>query len=332
MIYNDEFYARLNTEYKAIFKAIKKADRIVVFRHEDPDFDAFGTQMGLVTWLKDSFPQKTVHFVGEGFHSFTPRIFPMPETATPDFYQEPYLAIVVDTPTKARISMADFSHATQIIRIDHHPEVEKWGDLTCIHPEMAAASEVVALMIESIGHHYPLSKEAARYFFIGIVGDSGRFRYPEVSPLTFRLTADLLQTGIDKEAIYSQMYMQTLAEFNFQKWVLTHYTISPAGTAYYVLTQKDLDELGLESGDGKLGLDLFRNVEGISSVLSVTEDTEKKNFRLSFRSETKIVSKVAALFNGGGHDFAAGGRVESLSQVKDVVRELDNLQPVSAGK
>jgi nanoRNase/pAp phosphatase (c-di-AMP/oligoRNAs hydrolase) len=45
-------------EYKAIYRAIERYDRIVVFRHIKPDFDAMGTQMGLYTWLKDNFPRK----------------------------------------------------------------------------------------------------------------------------------------------------------------------------------------------------------------------------------------------------------------------------------
>jgi phosphoesterase RecJ-like protein len=322
------YYETLNKEFKAIFKEIKNAPRIVIFRHEVPDFDALGTQMGLYQWIVDSFPGKEVHYVGEGFHSFTPRIFPNPEVLNEDFYKTPYLAIVVDTPTKNRISGLRLDNAYKLIRFDHHPMVEQWGDLISVHPESAACAELVCLMILSIGHKYPLSKEAARYFYIGIVGDSGRFRYPEVTPLTLRIGADLLQTGIDKEAIYSQMYLETVAEFNFQKWVLTHYTISAKGTAYYVIEEKDLEALNIVTGDGKLGLDLFRDVEGIDCCVSLTYDKEKHNYRLSFRSEKKPVSQVAALFNGGGHLFAAGGNLDDIKKLPDLIKALDELAPV----
>ena len=41
-------------EYKQVIRKIKEFDTIVVFRHQRPDYDAFGSQLGLAYWLKDS--------------------------------------------------------------------------------------------------------------------------------------------------------------------------------------------------------------------------------------------------------------------------------------
>jgi phosphoesterase RecJ-like protein len=327
---DNQYYQLLHDQFKIMFKEIKNYDRIVVFRHEVPDFDALGTQMGLVTWLKESFPNKEVHYVGEGMHSFIPRIFPEPENVSEAWYDEkPFLAIIVDTSNVDRISDDHFKKAASIIKFDHHPEVEKFANISCVHPEMAACSELVALFIETMGDKkYPLSKNAAYYFYIGIVGDSGRFRFPEVSPMTFRLAADLLQTGIKKEEIYSKMYFTSAHEFEFKKWVLTNFKISKGGTAYYILRDADLKKLGLEVGDGKIHLDLFRDVEGINCSVSITEDVSKGEYRLSFRSETRPVSKVASMYGGGGHLFAAGGKLKSLDQLDSLIKDLDDLQPV----
>lgn len=324
-MYSPEFLDVLNMEMKAIFKELKNAQRIVIFRHEVPDFDALGTQMGLYYWIKSNWPTKDVHFVGEGYHSFTPRIFPNPEVLPESWYQEPYLAVVVDTPTKDRISLARFDKVYKIVRFDHHPMVEEWGDLTCIHPEMAACAEVVALMLEAFGKKGSMPKDAARAFYIGIVGDTGRFRFPECSSSTLRLAADLLDTGIVKEDIYQEMYLETQDEFNFTKWVLDNYHITAKGTAYYVLRKADLDKLHLVTGDGKLGLDEFRDLDGVTSAVSITEDSEKNNFRLSFRSEHKAVAQVAAMYHGGGHEFAAGGKLDSIDQVAQLIKDLDDL-------
>ena len=51
--------------YKQVLKQIKKYDNIVVLRHDVPDFDASGSQFGLVTWIKDNFPNKRVYAVGD---------------------------------------------------------------------------------------------------------------------------------------------------------------------------------------------------------------------------------------------------------------------------
>jgi phosphoesterase RecJ-like protein len=326
---DNKYYMALHNEFKAIYKEIRKYDRIVIFRHEIPDFDALGTQMGLVHWIRAAFPQKEVHFLGEGMHSFIPRIFPEPETLPDSWYDLPYLAIIVDTSNMERVSLPKLDKAACVIKFDHHPLVEKFGTLVSVHPEMSSCSELVSLFIETMGgSRHGMTKEAARDFYIGMVGDSGRFRFPETSPMTLRLAADLLQTGIDKEQIYSQMYYESLDEFNFKKWVLTHYTISKGGTAYYILKDEDLKAMHLAVGDGKIHLDLFRDVEGISSCCSITEDKVKGLYHLSFRSETKPIAKVAVMYQGGGHDFAAGGKLKDLKDLPGLIQALDDLKPV----
>jgi len=321
------YYKSLRDEFRVILKDIKEAKRIVLFRHKVPDFDALGTQMGLYTWIKEAYPDKEVHYVGEGHHAFIPRIFPAPEVLGENFYKEPYLAIVLDTGNTDRISEFHKEGAYKVDKIDHHPNVEPFGDFNCVHPEMSACSELVALMLLSLGK-FPLSKNAARYFYIGIVGDSGRFRFPEVSGMTLRVAADLLDTGINKEQIYADMYLTTRKELEFKKEIFSRFKITEKGTCYYVIDDAMLQKFGLIPGEGKIGLDPFRDVEGIYASVSITEDKKEGVYRLSFRSEHKIVSKVASLFEGGGHDFAAGGKLRSLDDLPRLLKELDNLEIV----
>lgn len=327
---DNKYYSQLYKEFKTIFKEIKKAERIVIYRHQSPDFDALGTQMGLYTYIKNWWPEKEVHFVGDSFKAFIPRIFPEPEKLDESFYDKPYLAIVVDTADTKRIAELNFKNAYQIIKMDHHPDVESYATISSVHPEMSAASELVALMLETVGgRKYPLTKEAAEYFFIGIVGDSGRFRYPEVSPMTLRLSADLLSTGINKEEIYSKMYYTTKEEFFFKKFVLTHYEISEGGTCYFIINDEDLKQFNLEVGDTKQGISLFRDVDGIKAIVSVTQDIVKGEYRVSFRSGNKPVNKVASMYNGGGHLFAAGARIKSLDDLPALIKEVDKLEEVN---
>ena len=72
-------------EYAAIRRAILRYNKIAVFRHIKPDFDAMGSQMGLVTWLKDNFPEKEVRFLGDNHVTFTPRLFPETENLPNDW-------------------------------------------------------------------------------------------------------------------------------------------------------------------------------------------------------------------------------------------------------
>ena len=69
-------------EYRRILSAIKRYNRIAIFRHIMPDFDALGTQLGLATWIKDNFPEKDVKVFGDNHVTFTPRLYPEMDTVS----------------------------------------------------------------------------------------------------------------------------------------------------------------------------------------------------------------------------------------------------------
>ena len=90
---------------------------------------------------------------------------------------------------------------------------------------------------------YVLSKEAARYFYIGIAGDSGRFQYSSTSQHTFAIAGELLKTGINISKIYQEMYLKQIDDLYVTAYVLGHFKISEHGVAYYVLDKKTQEDL-----------------------------------------------------------------------------------------
>ena len=80
-----------------------------------------------------------------------------------------------------------------------------------------------------------MSKEAARYFYIGIVGDSGRFMYSSTSTHTFAVAEELIKKGIDIHSIYLEMYEKNIDSLRSQAYVLSNFKVSPHGVAYYLL-------------------------------------------------------------------------------------------------
>ena len=71
-----ELIKKNKKSYKQVLSMIKKYDKIVIFRHEMPDYDALGTQMGLATWLKENFKGKEIYVTGQNHVCFTPRLYP----------------------------------------------------------------------------------------------------------------------------------------------------------------------------------------------------------------------------------------------------------------
>lgn len=312
-------------EYAKALMAIKRYDHIVIFRHIMPDFDALGTQMGLATWIKDNFPNKVVKVVGDNHVSFTPRLFPEMDTLNDEWFKTPFLGIVVDVSGESRIADPRWKKAKYKIVIDHHPEDKDvcktiMRDITC-----AAASELVVNMILNFKGNYVISKEAAKYFYIALVGDSGRFQYSSTSPHTFAIAKELISSGLCLSEIYQKMYQKNLEDLYVTAYVLGNFKVSPHGVAYYVLTSAIQKELKITTERGKENVNIFANIIGVNAWCSITEDSKDKCWRISIRSKEKPISEVAKMFEGGGHAQASGAKINSLDELPRFIEELDKL-------
>lgn len=321
-------FKTLNTQFKYLENKIKENDRIVIYRHVSPDFDALGSQMGLYQWIKDNFPNKDVHYIGENHVTFMPDLFPYAEELDEKWFLSPHLAITIDVSNFRRVSGNEKLHyATEIIKIDHHPipesVEERFGNYLIVYPERPAAAELIALFALSRSKKYTISQLAASYMYTGIVGDTSRFLYNDTDGATLRIAADLLDTGFDKTRVYDLMYKTDLRRMNILKFVLNNYVLTEKGTCYYVLKKEDLEALDMTSHEGNLHINTFRNMDGVKIVCSVSWDEENKEYRVSLRSGHMIVAPVANKYNGGGHDFAAGCRIKTLDELPNLISDLD---------
>lgn len=315
-------------EYAAIRRAILRYGKIAVFRHIKPDFDAMGAQMGLVTWLKDNFPEKEIHFLGDNHVSFTPRLFPETENLPNEWFAKgDFLAIIVDVGDPERIADPRFGRAHYKVKIDHHPcKVEIAKRATICEKESASAAELVAdFCLNFKGAR--MSQEAAHYFYIGIVGDSGRFLFSSTSVHTFAVAEELLKTGINLSKIYQSMYEKTIQSLKNQAYVLSHFSLTPHGVSYYLLPIEVQEELKITTEQGKENVNLFSNISGINAWCSITQDVDKKEpcWRISIRSKEKDISGVAAKWGGGGHKQASGAKIKDLSELDAFLKDLDDL-------
>ena len=320
-----EFLKPNKKEISRILSAIKRYDRIAIFRHEKPDFDALGSQMGLATWLKDNFPKKEIHVLGDNHVTFTPRLYPEMDRLPESWFKEPFLAIILDCGNTSRIADPRFKKAKFKIKIDHHPEVEKYGKVQLVRTDACAAAEIITDVLLSFKGNYVLSKEAASYLYSGIAGDSGRFQYSSTSKASFITASYLLDAGIDLTEVYNKMYQKKIDDLKVTAYILNHFTVSDYGVAYYVLDDAIQKELNITTERGKENVNLFSNIEGINAWCSITEDTKDHCWRISIRSKGTAINGVAAKWEGGGHAQASGAKIDNLDQLPAFIKDLDEL-------
>lgn len=311
--------------FDKVLDLIEKYDRICVFRHIMPDFDAMGTQMGLVTWIKDNFPNKEVHFLGDNHVTFTPRLFPETERLNDTWFDKPFLGIAVDVGNTSRIADPRFSRAEVLVKIDHHPDVEKYGKISIVIPSMCAASEIITNMLLTFGNKYMLTREAARYLYIGVVGDSGRFQYNTVTPHTFAISKELLSSGFTLSEVYNTMYQKNIDDLKVTGYILANFVVSEHGVAYYVLDKKVQEDLKITTERGKENVNVFANIVGIEVWCSVTEDPKDNCWRISIRSREYSINDVAAKWGGGGHAQASGAKIDKLEELPLFIKDIDDV-------
>lgn len=312
--------------YKIFLKEIKKADTIVVYRHEMPDFDALGCQFGLATWLMNSFPNKKIYVTGSNHVTFTPRLYPEIEVIKDEDYPTDFLAIVCDTATEKRVDDKRFKNAKMILKFDHHPDVDKYANYSIVNEELASCAELISDFIFFFNKKYPMSRVAAKYLYSAIVGDSGRFLFSSVTSGTFKTSARLLETGIDiSKDVYLKMYQKTYHDLEIMKYVLNSCVFLKTGIAYYILKQEDLDKLNITVERGKENLSLMRDLDDIEVWMSITENKEKNEFKVSIRSKRIAINKVASSYRGGGHDLASGATINSLDELPALIKDLEDL-------
>lgn len=316
-----------NTKFKNEFdksiELIKKYERIIIFRHRVPDFDALGTQLGFKEFILANFPDKEVKVVGDNHSKFTNKLFQEMDILDDSYFDDDFLAIIVDVSDTDRVADERVKKASNIIIFDHHPIKESYGDIMMVDTELAAASELVSIFM--IYSNLIISKEAAKNLYIALVGDSGRFLYSSTTSLTFNVAEHLISTGIDINAIYLNMYESTLQDLEIQKYILSHFNVSKNGVAYYILKDNVLRKLNLSQMNAKAYVNMFSNIKEINVWCSISEDTVDNCWRVSIRSKKLDISGIANKYQGGGHAQASGARLNSLKDLKNFIDDLDEL-------
>lgn len=306
---------------KAIFAEVKKYTKIAIFAHKTPDYDAFGSQFGLAQYLKDNVTNKDIRVFGENHYLYSGDLYPMLDVVDETWFDTPFLAIIVDTGNLSRVSDARYKKAETIIKIDHHPNVEPFGQVLLVDTKAVAVSEILALLFMTDGG--VISALTSSYLFTGIVGDSGRFKYASTTATTFAVTESLINFGVDINTIYNKLYAQEVDDLKALGYILNNFTITPNGFAYYIFTDEAQKLTNIPTERAKENVNIFSGVRGVKAWAAITEVVETGEWRVSLRSAQKPINEIAAKWRGGGHVQASGATLLNKEEINQFIAELD---------
>jgi phosphoesterase RecJ-like protein len=201
------------------------------------------------------------------------------------------------------------SKAKKVV-IDHHLDPENFADLIISDPSKCSTSELIHELVCDLNGKKFMNRPYAEALYVGIITDTGNFEHGSYSSRTFRIVADLLDTGIVKENIINLIYNNFSSDrIRLQGFALNRrmVVLPELKTAYIFLSKDDLKEYNHVKGDTEGFVNMPLSIKGINfSALFI----EKDNFiKLSFRSKGQFPSNEFAslYFSGGGHMNASGG-------------------------
>lgn len=302
--------------------------RICLTTHVNPDGDGLGSEVGLVHLLRARGARVTI----ANPTPTPPRFdFLFAELQGVDRSHEAVkelrradVIVVLDISDLGRLGMlADTvrDSGVPVACIDHHvsPGTLPPGPRYLDHTAAATAELIVEI---AMANEWPLTRAAARALYVGIMTDTGGFRFSNTHPRTLRIAAELLDQGIDPEAMYLDVYagapegrvrllaeaLQTLVVED--RYGLAWVTVPPGAVERHGVTSDDLDGV----------VEHARSIAGIRMALLFREIAQGR-IKVSLRSVGPVdVASFAKPFGGGGHVKAAGLSLEgSLAEVQATV-------------
>lgn len=302
-----------------IVAMIQQYDRIIIHRHMRPDPDALGSQCGLAEILRATYPEKDIYQVGgpvEGLGFLAE----MDEIAD-DLYTGA-LVIVTDTANAPRISDERYKLGDKLIKIDHHPNDDPYGDLLWVNTKASSCSEIIADL--AFTEDLVITENAARLLYGGIVGDTGRFLYPATTSHTLMVAAKLLDHGFDSAKLNRQIDQISLEVAKLSGYLYQNLQIDEQGAGYVILDQAILNKYGIKDSDTATLVPLPGTIDTVLAWAVFVEQPEGY-YRVRLRSKGPVINELAKQYHGGGHPLASGANAKDQAMCQEIYQKIQVL-------
>ncbi len=296
----------------------------VIVPHKNPDGDAIGSTLGLYHYLKllnhDAkviAPNDYPDFLKWMPNEDSVLKFESQQEESEELINNADVIFTLDFNSLARTGdMEPHLEASDGIKImiDHHQQPDDYATYMYSDASMSSTSEMVYNFIEMLGDLDKVNADIATCLYVGIMTDTGSFRFPGTTSRTHRVVADLIDMGANNSDIHNQVYDRNrYSRLQLLGKALQNLKLIPEyRTAYITLSQSELDEFDFKKGDTEGVVNYALSIDNIVLAAIFIENTQEQIIKISLRSKGSFsVNEFSrAHFNGGGHTNAAGGRTE----------------------
>ena len=323
-----------------IIEAIQNAKNIVITSHRSPDGDSIGSSLGLYQFIKSMGKEAVICHPDPA-----PNFLLWVDDVDKIINAEEHIGQVEELVSKADLIFAlDYNGLGRLgepmqdivgnasamkIMIDHHLYPEDFAQITYSDSTICSTSQMVYELIVSSQYSTNVNAKIGTPLYLGILTDTGSFRFPSVTPRTHRIVAELIEAGVIHHEIHEKVFDQnTMNKLKLRGYATSEKlnVIHNGKVAYISLTEEELSRFEYEKGDTEGLVNVALSIVGVQSAALFTESNGK--IKISFRAKgTYEVNKLANdHFSGGGHKYASGGisytsMEETIEKYKSVLND-----------
>lgn len=317
-----------------ILEEIKKAKRILINCHKNPDPDSVGSALAMAQFVKSLGKEARIICPTKINSQFGfIENFGLIEQGV-DFnninYKDYDLFIVLDSSSWDFASKMEEANipAIKLIVIDHHATNKMYGSINLVDKKLIAVAELLYLFFEDCG--FEIDKKVASQLLMGIIGDSGVYRFPGTTARTLEIAAKLISKGVDQNEIIKNLYFSVdFEEFKFWGKVMEEVQYDREYNFIWVAISNEIYKKfgAVKNYNEDTATTFFQSIAGSDFGIVMVEE-EKGTLNISLRSRTGLdVSRIAVDLGGGGHRYASGGGLkgftfdEAVKKVLEVARK-----------
>lgn len=306
-----------------IIKAIEAEQIIVICPHQSPDGDALGSCFGMQALLKHKYPTKDVYVVGQPSKE-EGEWFPKFDIVDDEIIKRS-LFLSLDTANIQRVDDSRVATAKKIVKIDHHPNVEPFGDIVFVDDTMSACSEIITMLGKELLGEEKFPLDAATYLYSGLFTDTMGFTTSNANAHSLETGAFLASHGLNLNQISYYFTSREIPIYNYITKVREAAVID-GKFLYAVIHKEDYQKAGISFDEAKNCVSEFVKVRGLK-VWTLFVEHDDPNFEYkyvgSLRSRDVICNDIAYNHNGGGHLVAAGCKIKDDEELQQILKELN---------
>ena len=326
--------------FENIVNEILRSSHIVITAHKSPDGDSVGSSLGLAHFIHAlgkqaviCHPDPAPDFLNwlEG----VPDILTMTHRASDiaAHFEKADLIFCLDYNAADRVGedmqkLLEASSAKKIL-IDHHLNPQQFALITVSETSVCSTCQLIGELILQSGNQALLDEKIGTPLYLGILTDSGTFRFPSVQPRTHELLALLLAAGVKHYLIHEHLNDNNTADrLRLQGYAMSQKLeiMEEYGVAIVSLTEEEHKRFHYQKGDTDGLPNTALSIKGMKAAMLFAE--REGMIKISFRSKgnNPVNGLASEHFAGGGHANASGGR--SDLQMDETLNKIKRLIPL----